>query len=248
MLLPKYKEISEILIKETKNGKLKPGDRFYSETDLRKRFKVSSTTAVKVLNYLENQNVVTRIQGKGTFIAKENHQNIVLFTDLNLSKGIPEDVKVISVKIEKNPEIKKTMYLKNSDKYVKIVRLRYYGEKIIQYSTSYINQKFINLSLINKPDSFDSIYQRIQIDSELDPYLLNYSQESTGKLITDKEIIKYFPQLTPPVTFIQQKRKTSLPYVSPTLLEYTISYKLPEFWGIRTESATNKNSTLLWQW
>lgn len=245
MLVAKYKEISEILVEELKKGQLRPGDRFYSEAELKKRFNVSSTTAVKVLNYLESKNIVTRVQGKGTFVAKESHKNIVLLTDLNLANGKPENVKVLSVKIDNNSKIKKIMSLKADDNYVKIRRLRFFSEKVVQYSISFINQNFIDLSLINKLEAFTSIYQRIRNDSGIDPYLLIYSQKTVGKIVKDEDILKYFPDQKSPSTFIKQERSTYLPFAQSALLEYTISYKLPEFWGIQVDASTLSNNTKL---
>jgi Transcriptional regulators len=77
MALPKYQEIIDILNDELNRGKLHQGDKFYSESEICSRFEVSSTTAVKVLNILQQDNKVTRNQGKGTFVAKENHRKVV---------------------------------------------------------------------------------------------------------------------------------------------------------------------------
>lgn len=82
MAKPKYQEIVDELIKELSEGRLNQGDRFYSEAEIKDRFAVSSTTAVKVLNLLQEKNWVTRIKGRGTFVAKENHRRVVYLTDL----------------------------------------------------------------------------------------------------------------------------------------------------------------------
>ena len=49
MAKPKYQEIVDELIKELSEGRLNQGDRFYSEAEIKDRFAVSSTTAVKGL-------------------------------------------------------------------------------------------------------------------------------------------------------------------------------------------------------
>lgn len=55
MAKPKYQEIVDELIKELSEGRLNQGDRFYSEAEIKDRFAVSSTTAVKVLNLLQEK-------------------------------------------------------------------------------------------------------------------------------------------------------------------------------------------------
>jgi len=67
--IPKYSQLKDILYREIKNGKFKEGDKFYSERELVKRFDISRNTAIESLRILENEGVIARIQGKGTFIA-----------------------------------------------------------------------------------------------------------------------------------------------------------------------------------
>lgn len=49
-------------------GELKPGSPVPSENDLIETYKVSNTTARRVLHELETGNWVTRVKGKGTFV------------------------------------------------------------------------------------------------------------------------------------------------------------------------------------
>ena len=103
MTKPKYQEIADVLISELDQGRLNQGDRFYSEAELKSRFDVSSTTAVKVLNLLQTENRVTRIKGRGTFVAKESHRRVVYLTDLNMAKTEPEWTKVLSCLLYTSP-------------------------------------------------------------------------------------------------------------------------------------------------
>ena len=77
---------------------------------------------------------------------------------------------------------------------------------------------------------FNSIYQKVRDDSKIDPFELPFKQKNWAKTVSDKEILQYFTQEAKQL-FIYQERETYLPLVSGELLEYTISYKLPEFWG-----------------
>ena len=197
MAKPKYQEIVDELIKELSEGRLNQGDRFYSEAEIKDRFAVSSTTAVKVLNLLQEKNWVTRIKGRGTFVAKENHRRVVYLTDLNMAKTQPEWTKVLSVASGNDATVRQKMRLGANDAYIVIKRLRMIGDQPVQYTINNIN--------VAGP-----------IDAEI--------------------VKKYFPQRQKAQTFIQQYRVTYLPFDDPALLEYAISYKLPEFWGLQTDS------------
>ena len=233
---PKYQEIVDELIKELSHGRLNQGDRFYSEAEIKDRFGVSSTTAVKVLNLLQSENWVTRIKGRGTFVAKENHRRVVYLTDLNMAKTEPEWTKVLSVEHGKDSGVREKMQLGERDNYVVIQRLRMIGDQPVQYTVNNINAAYLNHEWLHKLDAFVSVYQRIRDDSGLDPYKLPYTQRNLAGAINAALVKQYFPQRPVSQTFIQQFRLTYLPFDRPGLLEYAISYKLPEFWGLQTDS------------
>lgn len=234
--MSKYQDIVLKLVEKLNNGTLNPGDRFYSESEITQIYHVSSTTAVKVLNTLEQQNKVTRVQGSGTFVAKESHKRIAMLTDLNLGVGQGESVKVLSANLGKDQEINKRLHLRKGDKYLEVKRIRYIGEKASQYSISYLNPKFIDLTNLNDLSLFNSIYQKVRDDSKIDPYELPFKQKNWAKSIENKEILQYFIPIQSKLLFICQERETYLPYTSDELLEYAVSYKLPEYWGYEAEA------------
>jgi len=65
---PKYFQISRGIIGRIQRGELPPGSPVPSENEIIEEYRVSNTTARKVLNELENGNWVTRVKGKGTFV------------------------------------------------------------------------------------------------------------------------------------------------------------------------------------
>lgn len=234
MPVPKYQEIIDVLNDELSRGKLHQGDKFYSESDICSRFNVSSTTAVKVLNVLQQQNKVTRIKGKGTFVAKENHKSVVFLTDLNMSNGKSEDVKVLSVEKQNDPHVLAKLELKPTEEYIKITRLRYIGDDISQFTVNNIRPEYINNEKIANLSNFDSVYNRIKEDSGIDPYRLPFSQKTTVQELNNSEILKYFDSSK--TSFIHQERLTYLPNIDKPILEYAYTYKDPQFWGFKTDS------------
>ncbi|ETY73168.1 GntR family transcriptional regulator [Lactiplantibacillus fabifermentans] len=236
--MPKYQSIADKLIDQLDHGRFSPGERFYSEQEISHNFNVSSTTAVKVLNTLQELNRVTRIQGKGTFVAKEAHHRIVLLTDMNMAGEKSENVKVLSAKIDNQADILKMMRLPSNNHYLEVIRLRYIGDVVSQYSISYLNSQYINSDDISDLSKFSSIYQRIRDDSNIDPYKLPFHQKNIAKSIDNQKILDNFQSVGQQQMFICQYRKTFLPTQTDTLLEYAISYKLPQFWGFSADATS----------
>lgn len=228
--MSKYQDIVLKLVEKLDNGWLNPGDRFYSEAEISRIYHVSSTTAVKVLNTLEQQNKVTRVQGSGTFVAKEAHKQVAMLTDLNLAEGQTESVKVLLVRMGDDQDVLQKLHFDEINNYLEVRRLRYIGKKVSQYSISYLNPNYLNTDELDNLPLFSSVYQKVRDDSKIDPFELPFKQKNCAKTVSDKEILQYFTQEAKQL-FIYQERETYLPLVSGELLEYTISYKLPEFWG-----------------
>ena len=63
-----YEEIRQYLLAEIQQGRLRPGDRLPSEADLAEQFHVSRITSKKALQTLQQEGIVTRARGRGTFV------------------------------------------------------------------------------------------------------------------------------------------------------------------------------------
>lgn len=65
-----YEKIKTSVVREIESGKLKPGDKISSETQLAKTFNASRMTANRALKELAEESRIIRVQGVGTFVAK----------------------------------------------------------------------------------------------------------------------------------------------------------------------------------
>jgi DNA-binding LacI/PurR family transcriptional regulator len=65
---PKYAQLHNFLAKQVTSGELKPGDKLPSEHYLVKTLGFARTTIRQALAGLENEGLIRRIQGKGTFV------------------------------------------------------------------------------------------------------------------------------------------------------------------------------------
>lgn len=68
--IPLYHQLKSFLEAQINSGVWKPGDRVPSESDLGAQFRVSRTTVRLALGDLVNQGLLSRAQGKGTFVAQ----------------------------------------------------------------------------------------------------------------------------------------------------------------------------------
>ncbi|KRV47836.1 hypothetical protein AQ490_05600 [Wenjunlia vitaminophila] len=66
---PKYEQIKAELRAEVASEQYEPGSPFITQNQVRARFGVSSTTAVRALNDLVNEGLLVRHRGRGTFVA-----------------------------------------------------------------------------------------------------------------------------------------------------------------------------------
>ena len=65
---PKYEQLKRFFLAELKSGHLKPGDSLPSEPKLASAFKVARSTIRQAFGELEQEGVIERIHGQGTFV------------------------------------------------------------------------------------------------------------------------------------------------------------------------------------
>jgi DNA-binding transcriptional regulator YhcF (GntR family) len=71
---PLYRQIKQLIVQDMQAGVWKPGEMIPSEFELADRFGVSQGTVRKAIDDLAAENLLTRRQGKGTFVATHAEQ------------------------------------------------------------------------------------------------------------------------------------------------------------------------------
>jgi DNA-binding GntR family transcriptional regulator len=66
---PIHAQLESFILEEIRQGKLKPGDRVYSEPELARKLDIGRTTVRIVFDRLVSRNVLVRRAGKGTFVS-----------------------------------------------------------------------------------------------------------------------------------------------------------------------------------
>lgn len=72
--LPAFQQIKDYLVAQIHQGEWKEGDAIPSEAVLAKQFSVSRMTVNRAVRELSSEQLLTRIQGSGTFVAQQKYQ------------------------------------------------------------------------------------------------------------------------------------------------------------------------------
>jgi len=73
---PLYQQIKQLILKSLQMGEWQPGQAIPSEMDLAERFQVSQGTVRKAIDELSGENLLTRKQGVGTFVATHSEEQV----------------------------------------------------------------------------------------------------------------------------------------------------------------------------
>jgi len=96
---PLYAQLSEILVEYIQQNNLKPGDPIPSQNELEKYFDVSQMTIRLALQRLASEGYITRLQGRGTFVAEKklsfSPDSVVPFEEQMFHQGIQVENELI---------------------------------------------------------------------------------------------------------------------------------------------------------
>lgn len=231
---PKYEKLKKNIIQMIESGQFKPGDKFYSENELKNKYDVSSITIVKALRELVNEGYIVRYQGKGTYISKRRRNTMVKFTDLEESEQEEickvRKIATLSASDIFNSELKSK--LTEKEDYIHVKREKYNGSTKYVVTESFILSKYINHEQLNNPSSFESIYDRVKEDSNKN--LLEFPYKQTDRILFPifEEVAASF-NITEHTPLVFQEKTT---YDDDgKVIEYTKSYKLSSYYGVQIE-------------
>ena len=131
-MIAKYEIIKQDIIQMIEEKKFKPGDKIYSEGELKKLYNVSSTTVVRALQDLVLSGYLIRKQGEGTYVRKNFKHRRAFFDEGSpiieevknkySEQSIVESKKMLLVRELEDKEIIKER-IKEATKYIPLERL-----------------------------------------------------------------------------------------------------------------------------
>jgi GntR family transcriptional regulator len=138
--VPLYVQIAESLLDRIESGELRPGDRLPSERELSQMLGVNRMTVRRALQVLEQQGLLMRRRGDGTYIAapkiERQASRLVPFTKGMQRRGYTPGAKVIT--FEKRPveaSVAKELQLPVSTPVYYIRRLRLVNQEPVMLET-----------------------------------------------------------------------------------------------------------------
>lgn len=84
-----YKQIQQHIREKIRSGQLRPSDRIPSEKELMDEYRVSKITVKNALAELADEGLVTRIQGKGTFVSADVESAAALASSVPPPGAVP---------------------------------------------------------------------------------------------------------------------------------------------------------------
>lgn len=127
--IPRHIQINEWLRKQIDTGIFKPQEKLPSENKLAKKFEVSRVTIRRALQSLENEDIIYRCQGLGSFVSdKRTSHNLVKLTDFNedmATAGIePSSIVKLFESVNAPDWLTDILQLEKGSKVLQIDRLR----------------------------------------------------------------------------------------------------------------------------
>lgn len=236
----KYVTIKNDLIREINEGKYTPGQKFYSEAELKYKYGVSSATVIKAIHELVNEGFLFRQQGKGTFISKAKRNKHVLVSESDLSVKLNRSqVSLMSVTKESSEAINAILHRPADATFYKIVRSKSENNVAYVIQTSYIPEDYINPQKLVGEKGYLSLYEHLAELNNIDMYSMPFTEEVTviNKLDHHMALALSLPENATVVRILRTTYK-----VSGEVIEYIETFKKIESFYLKFESVKGGGS------
>ncbi|HJF88119.1 MAG TPA: GntR family transcriptional regulator [Companilactobacillus farciminis] len=143
-----YGQIEKWILTKIQNGTYKPGDMIPSQNELIGMFDVSKSTVNKALSELVYEGHLTRVQGKGTFVQKNNRlsrtkRGQIGFKEEMENRGKEVKTEPISIETIKDNELSGLFNISDNAQIIKYTRRRLIEDTVVAVQTSYVPNKFL---------------------------------------------------------------------------------------------------------
>jgi GntR family transcriptional regulator len=132
---PLYLQLHDALTERVASGQWKPGTAIPNEGDLAREFRVSVGTMRKALDLMETEQLVTRRQGRGTFVNDQTARDLAWrFCNIRTLNGSRVEGQFSVDKIEEtqaNERERERLDLQENERVYRIRRLRMDGDRLL---------------------------------------------------------------------------------------------------------------------
>ncbi|MBN6886139.1 GntR family transcriptional regulator [Cytobacillus horneckiae] len=168
---PAYQKIYNVIKQKIDDGLYKVGEILPSEMELEKLFTVSRTPVRQALKQLENNGIIYRVQGKGSFVSnrqpKESWTSMSGFRNHYSNEWEKISVRTIEGKVVKNPLFAKLLEVDEEENLIYLKRIRYLNNQPMFYLEHYL-RPLIPLKDYMENTSFSSVQQLLKEKKNID--------------------------------------------------------------------------------
>ena len=130
---PLYLQLRDALAERIAHGEWKPGTAIPNESDLAREFGVSSGTMRKALDLMEGEHLLTRRQGRGTFVNDQSSDEMAMrFNNVRGKDGQQVTGRVRTIEMtdgKANDRERDRLSLQSNDAVYRIRRVRLQGDR-----------------------------------------------------------------------------------------------------------------------
>ncbi|UOB20551.1 GntR family transcriptional regulator [Macrococcus armenti] len=191
-----YLQIAEKIRNNIDNGELQVGDKLPSERKLCELYDVSRITIRQALDLLEDERIIQRKQGIGTYVLPSQYNqilnNLYSFSDEIIKKGDKPSTKMLDIQLVRvNDYIHKKTGLMLNAHVFKLTRLRLANDKPLVLEYSYIPQSLapdldkFNFNKVSLYKTLSNEYQ-IQIDNAYETLEATILTKEEAELLNKK--------------------------------------------------------------
>lgn len=200
-MVPLYQQLRDRLRQDIMHKAYKPGDKLPSERKLAADNNISVVTARNALLELEEEGLIERIQGKGTFVSikkyDRNLKEYESFTEMCKGMGAKAGAKELEKKIIKpNLKITNKLEVPEDSQVVYISRLRYVDDEPMVIEDNYFSLDYAYLLNEDLSDSlFKILYNKNRFEvsnsrKKIEIVRANEEESALLNLEIDSPIIK----------------------------------------------------------
>lgn len=142
-VIPKYHQLARLLRTQIREGHLRPGDQLPTEESLCREHGLSRGTVRQAIQVLEQEGLVKKEQGRGTFVAapKERRSFFTLASfdeDMRRQGRRPSTRVLVAERQHVTPQVQEWLQLPPDAEIFHIERLRLADDQPVTYETRYL--------------------------------------------------------------------------------------------------------------
>ncbi len=217
-----YFQVKEAIKEYIRENNLRPGEQLFSEQQMMKMYGVSRITLRRALDELEQEGVIYKIHGKGSYVAtmriKAQLSYLSSFTEDMENRGYKTHARVIENSIIDPPQdVKQNLNLNDGEQVVLINRVRYADDQPIAMEECYMLAERFR-SILDKDLSHISVNKLMQNEYDVK---FSHAKQWIGTHISTKYLTQIL-NLNKPIAILAMKRLVFDIQGKP--VQYTLSY------------------------